>query len=458
MDFASLVKERDLTLTRRCAEKAVELIPNATNTLARGPLNWVQGVAPNFLARGQGAYVYDVDDNRYIDFAIGCGPVILGYGHPVVIEAVTRQLQQGNLFCVSNTRELELSELLTEIIPCAEMVRLGRNGSDVTSAAVRLARGHTGREVIIACGYHGFQDWYIGSTERNAGIPKAVCELTKMFKYNDLDGLRKLLAEYKGNVACVIMEPVYGDPPEKGFLETVKELTHQAGAVLIYDEIYVGFRFALGGAQEYFGVIPDLACFSKAMANGVPVSALVGKREVMKSFDDKRVFYSCTFNGEASGAAAAIACINYMREYNVIETIWKTGTQIIERFNDLTTRLGIDYLSISGYAPRSTILIGDAGDFDYNEMKTLFQQECIKRGYMFIGYHLPGLAHSQEVLDETFAIYEEVMQYADQAVRRKQVRDLLEGPVLKSIFENVGDRSGGPSTQTAPDPALAERK
>ena len=458
MDFTSLVKQRNLTRTQRCAQQAVRLIPNATNTLARGPLNWVQGVAPNFLQRGEGAYVYDVDDNRYLDFSAGLGPVILGYGHPVVIDAVTKQLQQGNLFCVSNTRELELSELLTEIIPCAEMVRLGRNGSDVTSAAVRLARGHTGRDVIIACGYHGFQDWYIGSTERNAGIPKAVCELTRTFRYNDLDGLRRLLAEYAGQVACVIMEPVYGDAPEEGFLETVKQLTHQAGAVLIYDEIYVGFRFALGGAQEYFDVTPDLACFSKAMANGVPVSALVGRRDIMKSFDEKQVFYSCTFNGEASGIAAAIACINYMRQINLVDTIWKTGTQIIDRVNELTTRLGIDYLTISGYPPRSTVLIGDAGDFDGNEIKTFFQQECIKRGYLFIGYHLPGLAHTQKIVDEMFAVYEETMQYVDRAVRRKAVRQLLEGPVLRSIFANVGDRSCGPSIQTAPSVSFADHK
>ena len=458
MKYTSLVKQRDMTLTNRCAQQAVELIPNATNTLARGPLNWVQGVAPNFLHRGEGAYVYDVDDNRYIDWAVGLGPLILGYGHPVIVEAVTRQLQQGNLFCVSNTRELELSELLTEIIPCAEMVRLGRNGSDVTSAAVRLARAHTDRDIIIGCGYHGFQDWYIGSTERNAGIPQAVCDLTKTFKYNDLNDLRKLLAAHEGNVACVIMEPVYGDPPEEGFLGTVKTLTHQAGAVLIYDEIYVGFRFAMGGAEEYFGVTPDLATFSKAMANGVPVSALVGRRDVMKSFDDKQVFYSCTFNGEASGAAAAIACINYIREHNVIDMIWKTGAQVIERFKELTSRLGIEYVSIRGYAPRSTVMLGNAGNFNSNEVKTFFQQECIKRGYLFIGYHLPGLAHTQEVVDETFAIYEEVMQYVDQAVRRGQVRDLLEGPVLRSVFANVGDRSSGPSKQAAHGPALAEQR
>ena len=447
MDFTSLVQERDLTETRRLAQKAVELIPSATNCLARGPLNWIQGVAPSFIQRAEGAYVYDVDGNRYIDFAVGLGPVILGYGHPVVVEAVNRQLKEGNVFAVSNPVELQLSELLTEIIPCAEMVRLGRNGSDVTSAAVRLARAHTGRDIIISCGYHGFQDWYIGSTERNAGIPQAVRDLTKTFAYNDPGALQTLLAAHAGNVACVIMEPVYADKPADGFLETVKDMTHKAGAVLIYDEIFVGFRFAMGGAQEYFGVVPDLACFSKAMANGMPISALVGVRDVMKSFDDKSVFYSCTFSGEATAAAAAVACINYMRDNDVPGTIWKTGTQIMERFDELTNRLGIEYLSIIGYPPRSPVLFRGAGEFDYNDVKSLFQQECLKRGYLFIGYHLPGLAHTQQVIDETFAVYEEVMQYVDRAIRRKQVRDLMEGPTIKPVFANVGDRSGGPSMQ-----------
>ena len=250
------VIDRRLTKSRDYFRRAEKVVPCQTNCLSRGPDNWIQGVAPNFIRRGEGAYVYDVDSNRYIDYACGLGPVLLGYGHPVMIEAVKRQLEDGNVFAVCHPLEVELSELLVEMIPCGEMVRLGRNGSDITSIAVRLARAHTGRDVIIACGYHGFQDWYIGSTERNAGIPKAVCELTKSFSYNDLDALEKHFSENKGNVACVIMEPVYAEKPNPSFLETVKDITQREGAVLIFDEIFTGFRFALGGAQEYFGT-PD---------------------------------------------------------------------------------------------------------------------------------------------------------------------------------------------------------
>ena len=433
-----------LNRSREYSQRANRVIPCGTNCLSRGRDNWVQGVSPSFIQRGDGAYVFDVDENRYIDFACGLGPVILGYNHPVVKEAVARQLEEGNVFALCHPLEVELSELLVEMIPCGEMVRLGRNGSDVTSAAVRLARAHTGRDTIIACGYHGFQDWYIGSTERCAGIPQAVRDLTLTFAYNEIDRLRQLLTENEGDIACVIMEPVYALKPQPGFLETVKELTHAAGAVLIYDEIFTGFRFGLGGAQEYFGVIPDLGCFSKAMANGMPVSAVVGRREIMRDFDDKQVFYSCTFSGETTARAAAMACLGYIRENGVPEQIWRTGQQIVERFEALMGRLGISYISIIGYPPRTPVVFEDAGGTGFMDIKSLFQQECIKRGLLFIGYHLPSLAHTQEILDRTFEIYEQVAGVVDSAVRRGAVLDSLEGPPLASIFANVGDRSGGP--------------
>ena len=435
----------NLSRSREYSERAFKVIPCGTNCLSRGRDNWVQGVSPSFIQRGEGAYVYDVDGNRYIDFACGLGPVILGYNHPVVKEAVIRQLEQGNVFALCHPLEVELSELLIDMIPCGEMVRLGRNGSDVTSAAVRLARAHTGRDTIIACGYHGFQDWYIGSTERCAGVPQAVRDLTVTFSYNDVHRLHQLLSENEGDVACVIMEPVYALKPNPGFLETVKELTHAAGAVLIYDEIFTGFRFGLGGAQEHFNVIPDLGCFSKAMANGMPVSALVGRQEIMRDFEDKQVFYSCTFSGETTALAAAIACLRYMREENVPAQIWRTGQQIIDRFEELMGRLGISYMSIIGYPPRTPVTFQDAGGSGFMDIKSLFQQECIVRGLLFIGYHLPSLAHSQEILDRTFEIYEQVAIVVDRAVRHGTVRESLEGPPLAPIFANVGDRSGGPA-------------
>ena len=441
--------DRTLVKSEDYAKRALNVVPSRTNCLSRGPDNWVQGVAPNFMERGEGAYVYDVDGNRYLDFAVGLGPVLLGYGHPVMIDAVTRQLQNGNVFSLCHRLEVELSELLIEMIPCAEMVRLGRNGSDVTSIAVRLARAHTERDIIIACGYHGFQDWYIGSTERHAGIPKAVRDLTKTFSFNDLDALKKLLQEHKGNVAGVIMEPVYVEKPEPGFLESVRDLIHEAGGVLVYDEIFTGFRFGLGGAQEYFGVIPDLGCFSKAMANGMPISTLVGSREIMQDFDKKKVFYSCTFSAETTGMAAAVACLNYIRDNDVPAQIWKTGESIIERFESMTERMGISYISIIGYPPRSAILFEGSGQADFNQIKSLFQQECIKRGLLFIGFHLPGLAHTADILDETFDIYEEVFTVVDKAIKENRVADMLEGPVITPIFANVGDRSGGPGMDKA---------
>jgi len=449
MSSSTSSQERTLTRSRQYFERAKKVIPSTTNALSRGPQNWIQGVTPNFIQRGEGAYVYDVDGNRYIDYASGLGPYILGYGHPAVNDAVKKQLADGHVFSICHPLEVELSELLCELIPCAEMVRMGRNGSDVTSIAVRLSRAHTGRDVVLCGGYHGFQDWYIGSTERNAGIPQAVRDLTKPFSYNDLDGLRKLLAENEGNVACVIMEPVYIEKPHTGYLETVKKLVHEAGAVLVFDEIITGFRWSMGGAQEYFGVTPDLACFGKAMANGSAISALVGRREVMKDFDDKNVFYSCTFSGETTGMAASIACINYMRDNDVIGKIWENGKQLQERFLELTEKLGVSYISIEGYSAKTTVTFKAAGGFDYSEIKGLFQQECIRRGVLFIGYHFMNLAHTQEIIDDTMPIYESVLQFVDKAVEEGKVVELLEGSALKSIFANVGDRSGGPSVVDA---------
>ena len=267
-------------------------------------------MAPVFLAKGKGCRVWDVDGNEYIDYIQGLLPNILGYAHEEVNAAVAEQLGQGHSFSLPHPLEVELAERLTRLIPCAEKVRFGKNGSDATSGAVRAARALTGRERIACCGYHGWQDWYIGSTTRNAGVPEAVRALTHPFVYNDLGSLQKLLQEHKGEFAAVIMEPVNFWPPAAGFLEGVRELAHEHGALLIFDEICSGFHFGLGGAQKKFGVTPDLACFGKAMGNGFPISCVVGRADVMKVFED--IFFSFTFGGEVASMAAAMKVLDVL--------------------------------------------------------------------------------------------------------------------------------------------------
>jgi len=293
--------------------KAQRLIPSCTQTFSKAPTQFVQGVAPVFLARGQGSHVWDVDGNEYIDYPMGLGPIILGHNYASVTEAAVRQMQDGMAFSLAHPLEVELSELLVEIIPCAEMVRFGKNGSDATSGAVRVARAYTGRDVIACCGYHGWQDWYVGTTTRNKGVPKAVQELTVTFRYNDIASLERVFAQHPGQVAAVIMEPVGVVEPRDGFLQQVRELAHREGALFVFDEIITGFRLALGGAQDYFGVVPDLAAFGKVIGGGFPVAAVAGRRDIMRHLSPEvegtadYVQQAGTLSGNPVGCAASVA-------------------------------------------------------------------------------------------------------------------------------------------------------
>jgi len=262
-------------------DRAWKVIPSATQTFSKGPTQWIGDVGPAYLKKGDGAWVWDVDGNKYLDYLMALGPIILGYNNRRVNDAAKNQIDSGTVFSQMHPLEVEVAELLCEIIPCAEMVRFGKNGSDATTAAIRAARAHTGRERIAVCGYHGWHDWYIATTTRNLGIPDGVINLSDTFIYNDLPSLEALFNKYPGEIAAVMMEPVGIEEPKDNFLERVQNLCRSNGALLIFDEMVTGFRMSLGGAQDYFHVIPDMACFGKAMANGFPLSAVVGKRSVI---------------------------------------------------------------------------------------------------------------------------------------------------------------------------------
>ncbi|MBW1735929.1 MAG: aminotransferase class III-fold pyridoxal phosphate-dependent enzyme, partial [Deltaproteobacteria bacterium] len=259
MDSISRYRKSKEFLTR--AEK---VIPLASQTFSKSHIQYPEA-SPYFLVRGKGSRVWDVDGNEYIDFVNGLLPVILGYCDPDVDKAVMEQMKKGVTFSLASPLECELAEMLVDLIPCAEMVRFGKSGSDATAGAVRVARAYTGRERVAVCGYHGWQDWYIGSTVRNKGVPECVRRLTHSFTYNDLSSLERLFDQYPGEIAVVILEPMNVEDPAPRFLEGVKEVTHKHGAILVFDEIITGFRYALGGAQELFGVVPDLAAVGKSM-------------------------------------------------------------------------------------------------------------------------------------------------------------------------------------------------
>lgn len=425
-----------LRLSRSAAllERVRERIPGASQTFSKAPFQFVEGACPVFLERGEGAWVWDVDGNAYLDFSMGLGSILLGYADPDVNAAVERQLRHGANFSLPHPLEVEVAEQLCQLIPCAEMVRFGKNGSDVTSGAVRLARAFTGRDVIVCCGYHGWQDWFIGTTTRSLGVPKATQELTRVFVYNDLRSLERMFDEHPGRVAAVVMEPVGVEVPAPGFLESVRDLTHRQGALLVFDEIVTGFRLSLGGGQERFGVIPDLACFGKGMSNGFPLAALVGRREIMRLLEE--VFFSFTAGGEAVALAACLATLEKIERAKVVDHLWRQGAALRDLFNARAASAGLgSVVRCAGLDPRHVVEFTHPSTGEpWHALKGLFQQECARRGLLFTGAHNLCLAHGEGEIRQAIEIYGDVIDLAADAVRGGRVEGLLEGPPPQPVF------------------------
>lgn len=424
---------RPIEKSKAWLERAGKVIPGASQTFSKGANQHVRGVAPMFLAKGKGCRVWDVDGNEYIDYIQGLLPNILGYAHEEVNAAVAEQLAQGHSFSLPHPLEVELAERLTRLIPCAEMVRFGKNGSDATSGAVRAARAFTGRERIACCGYHGWQDWYIGSTTRNAGVPQTVRALTHPFVYNDLGSLEKLLSEHQGEFAAVIMEPVNFWPPAAGFLEGVRDLAHRHGALLIFDEICSGFHFGLGGAQKKFGVTPDLACFGKAMGNGFPISCVVGRAHVMKIFEE--IFFSFTFGGEVASMAAAMKVLDILETEQVFVRMDKNGLVLQEGLNTLAREAGLqDRVKCIGYPFWSLVKFLDADGKDSLLVRSLFTQECVKRGVLLLATHNMTAAHDPLAIEQTLKVYAEVCKTMAKWLSDKKPERFLEGQIIEPVF------------------------
>ncbi len=438
--YKSLISEeavkprvRHLKTSYDLKERAEKVIPSCSQTFSKGPTQFIQGIAPVFLERGEGSHVWDVDGNEYIDYPLGLGPIILGHNYPAVTKAVLRQLRKGVSFSMPHPLEIEVSELLTKIIPCAEMVRFGKNGVDATSGAVRVARAFTGRDVIACCGYHGWHDWYIVTTTRSRGVPDALRPLTATFEYNNIGSLESVFEENRGKVAAVIMEPMGVMLPKDNFLKKVRDLTSEEGALLIFDEIVTGFRISMGGAQEYFKVTPDLACFGKAMANGYPVSAVVGRRDVMKLFDE--VFFSFTFGGETLSLAAAAATMNELREKNALGHIWEQGRRFQDGYNTLAKLYGISkFTECTGLPPHTVTFFRDETGGESLVAKSLFQQECLKRGILFSGTNNICFSHSAADIDYTLRVFRTAMEILADAIAKGDIERRLEGEPVKPVF------------------------
>ena len=425
-----------LDRSRELLERAYSVIPSATQTFSKGPNQWARGVSPHFLDRGDGAWVWDVDGNRYLDWLMALGPVSLGYANAEVDAAITDQLGRGVVFSQMNALEVEVAEMLAARIPCAEMVRFGKNGSDATTAAIRAARALTGRPLVAVCGYHGWHDWYIGTTTRNLGVPDEVRGLARSFMYNDIASLEELFAEQQGRVACVIMEGVGVEPPEGDFLHRVAELTRREGALLIFDEIVAGFRLALGGAHELYGISPDIACFGKAMANGMPLSAVVGRRDVMQIFD--RIFFSGTFGGECLSLTACRATMQVFEREGVVDHLWRVGEKLARGISALIEEHGLeDDLQLLGLPPRSVVSFPHADEAETLARRTLVLQECVKRGLLYFCSHVPCLSHGDEEVEFSLSVLAEVLPLFAEAVSSGNVGARLEGPPVEAIFRRA---------------------
>ena len=412
--------------------RARQVVPGAAQTLSKGPSMFVEGAYPVFLERGRGCRVWDVDGHEYIDYILGLASITLGYAYPPVVEAVARQLGQGSIFSLPHPLEVEVSERLRDIIPCAEMARFLKTGSEADAAAVRVARAATGRDVVLFAGYHGWHEWHAITTPRSKGIPKDFARLIAPFDYNDLGSLERALDEHHGRVAAVIMEPVLLDAPAKGFLEGVKAAAHRHGALLIFDEIVSGFRWAVGGAQEYFGVVPDLATFGKGMANGLPLSAVVGRAELMREFED--IFVSSTFGGDTLALAACLATLDEYASRPVIDHLWRMGRRFQDGFTAAAARLGVPARCI-GYPVHPKIVIDHRSPETQRLLMSLFLQETGRRGviFHFAGFNI-SYSHAEADVDQSLQACEEALSVVGAALDDGRISERLEGKPYTEAF------------------------
>ncbi len=416
-------------------ERAERLIPCATQTLAKGMTQYSRGVAPSFIVRGKGAHVWDVDGNEYIDFTMGVGPVSLGYCYDSVDAAIKNQLEDGITFSLVHPLEVEVAELIHEIIPNAESVRFSKTGCDITTATVRLARAFTGKNTILCCGYHGWHDWYIGTTDRNRGIPSSTQELTFTFQYNDI---QSVLDAIDDDTAAIILEPMVFELPKNDFLLKLRQICDERGILLIFDEMWTGFRLSLGGAQEYFGVNADLACFSKAVANGMPISILTGRKDVMQLLEQD-VFFFTTFGGEALSLAATKATINELRSKNVPTHLSFQGGKIINSYNEIASSLDMNYTRCSGLGCRSIVSFDSVIGASSLEMKTYVQQELLRFGVLWTGFHNMCFSHSDTDIEQIVGAYRQILPELHKIVASGSIQEHLQGETLKPVFRKTSN-------------------
>jgi len=428
-------------VARQMQRRAHALIPGGAHTYAKGDDQFPAN-APPFIVRGAGCHAWDVDGREYIEYGMGLRAVTLGHAFAPVVEAVQRELTRGVNFTRPSLLELECAEQLAALIPGAEMVKFCKDGSHAVDGAIRLARAATGRDLVAICADHPFfstGDWFIGTGEMGAGIPPDVPQRVLKFDYNDRAGLQALLDDHPGRIACVLMEAARIDEPQPGWLQGVKDSCHAHGALLVFDEMITGFRWHLGGAQGLYGVTPDLATFGKALANGFSVSALTGRREVMRlggiDHDRERVFLLSTTHGaQTHELAAAIATMRFYRDHPVIETLHARGRRLREGIDQVAAAAGLS--AQIGVVSRDCNLLfytRDAQGQPSQPLRTLFMQELVRHGILAPSF-VVSWSHSEADIDRTVEAVARALPVYRQALDAGSVAGLLDGPSVKPVF------------------------
>ena len=427
-------------------EKARRLIPGGTQLLSKRPEMFLPGQWPGYYTSAKGAVVTDLDGNQFVDMSIcGIGATVLGYADPDVDGAVKAAIDGGGMTTLNCPEEVRLAELMVELHPWAQMVRFSRSGGEAMAIAVRIARAATGRQMIAFCGYHGWHDWYLSANLADdsaldghllsglapKGVPRGLKGLMHPFKYNDLEGLKKIAREYGANLAAIVMEPVR-NPPDPGFLEGVRQVADDLGAVLLFDEVTAGFRINAGGIHMTLGVEPDIAVFAKALGNGYPLSAIIGRESVLSAAQD--TFISSTAWTERIGPTAGIATITKYRAKNVGAHLVRIGERVMAGWKDAAAAAGLK-VHVDGIPPLGHVAFEDGPN--HRVMRSLFTQLMLDRGYLARDGFYAMYAHTDAHVDGYIAACGDAFGIMAQAVKTGAVESLLRGPPAHAGFQRL---------------------
>ena len=424
-------------------KRAQEIIPGGAHTYSKGadqsPL-----LGPKIISHGKGSHIWDVDGNEYIDWAMGLTAVSLGHAYEPILEVVRKELLRGVNFQCPSTVELELAELFLKEVPSAEMVKYAKNGSTVTTAAVKLSRAYTDRKYVAFCNDHGFfsyDDWYIAKKPNNSGIPEEIANLSLTFNYNDISSVERLFAKYPGQISCVILEPMEFDYPENDFLHKVKDLCTKNGSVFILDEMITGFKLDYPGAHRMLNIEADLTTWGKGLANGFSTCILAGKKEIMElggiNHNKERVFLVSTTHGaETHSLAAAMAAIKIIKEEKTIERNIRLSTKLTDELHQIIKKHKLeDHITLKGHPNWKLMLFKDQNKMFSDGFKTLIFQELVKHGVFFRGTFNPTISHTELDVEATLTAFDNALKVYQEALNSsKGYLDFLVGDPVKPVF------------------------